>query len=526
MGNILLRPVLRAWELPYLGQSGAPPEQQLPIEDLTVSVRAGRIALRSKRLDREIVPRLTCAHNFGWRALGVYRFLCTLQSQGVAPVLTWSWGPLAEAESLPRVVSGRVVLSPARWTLGADRLEALGRAKGAERFRAVQALREELGLPRVVALEEGDHVLPVDLDSALGVEMLVHLVQRRPRAQLTELLGADQLCAHGPGGRFVHELIVPFVRRAPAARPARPQPSRAPASRIQRAFPPGSEWLYAKLYCGTASADHLVRQLVSPFVQEVKARGTADGWFFIRYGDPDWHLRLRLHGEPKALQRSVLPALHAQVAPLLEAGAVWKLQLDTYEREVERYGGDEGILLAEQLFQADSEAVAGMLDLLQGEAGANARWQLVLAGMHRLLDDWGLDLAARLAVVTDARQSFGREFQVGGAFERQLGEKYRRERAELEALLEADERGEHPLEPALALLRRRSKQLAPVVTKLKALERAGRLTVPVAGLASSFLHMHANRLLRAAARAQELVVYDFLARLYESRRARASPTRA
>jgi len=36
-------------------------------------------------------------------------------------------------------------------------------------------------------------------------------------------------------------------------------------------------------------------------------------------------------------------------------------------------------------------------------------------------------------------------------------------------------------------------------------------------LAGSFLHLHANRVLRAAARAQELVLYDFLARLYESR---------
>jgi hypothetical protein len=32
--------------------------------------------------------------------------------------------------------------------------------------------------------------------------------------------------------------------------------------------------------------------------------------------------------------------------------------------------------------------------------------------------------------------------------------------------------------------------------------------------------MHANRMLRAAARAQELVLYDFLHRLYESRAAR------
>ncbi len=41
------------------------------------------------------------------------------------------------------------------------------------------------------------------------------------------------------------------------------------------------------------------------------------------------------------------------------------------------------------------------------------------------------------------------------------------------------------------------------------------------GPAPSYLHMHANRLLRSAHGAQELVLYDFLCRLYESRAARA-----
>jgi lantibiotic biosynthesis protein len=36
--------------------------------------------------------------------------------------------------------------------------------------------------------------------------------------------------------------------------------------------------------------------------------------------------------------------------------------------------------------------------------------------------------------------------------------------------------------------------------------------------------MHVNRLARSAARAQELVLYDFLARLYETRLRRVSPT--
>src|SRR5262249_2225599 len=64
IGNPLLRPLLRDWELPYLGCSGAPSERQISLDDLRVSVREGRVVLRSQRLGREILPRLTSANAY------------------------------------------------------------------------------------------------------------------------------------------------------------------------------------------------------------------------------------------------------------------------------------------------------------------------------------------------------------------------------------------------------------------------------------------------------------------------------
>src|SRR5204862_3362406 len=78
-GNILSRPVLRGYEIPYLGRSGTPPSRQLPLSDLLVSVKDERIVLSSRRLGREVIPRLTTAHNHAGHGLGVIRFLCALQ---------------------------------------------------------------------------------------------------------------------------------------------------------------------------------------------------------------------------------------------------------------------------------------------------------------------------------------------------------------------------------------------------------------------------------------------------------------
>lgn len=79
---------------------------------------------------------------------------------------------------------------------------------------------------------------------------------------------------------------------------------------------------------------------------------------------------------------------------------------------------------------------------------------------------------------------------------------------------------EGPLAAALEVLRGRSERSAPWVRELRARESAGSLTQPVEQLADSYMHMHVNRMLRTAARAQEFVLYDLLHRLYESRAAR------
>jgi thiopeptide-type bacteriocin biosynthesis protein len=520
IGNILVRPVLRAYEIPYLGGSGAPVDRQLPLADLLVSVQGERIVLRSGRLGREVIPRLTTAHNYIGRGLGIYRFLCALQVQDVIPGLMWDWGPLGGAPFLPRVVSGRVILSRARWNIGERELAAFRGPRGAGQFAAVQRLRERCRMPRFVALVNGENDLLADLDNVLSVEMLGHEVKGQPSAVLAEMLpGPSQLCASGPEGPFTHQIIVPFIRSAPQPRnpqPGNPQPA---APSCPRRFPPGSEWLYIKLYTGTATADQVLHHLARA-VEPSIADGRADRWFFVRYADPDWHLRLRVHGAPERLLTETLPQLHRAAVPLLETGQLWRVQLDTYEREVERYGGEAGIGLAERAFHADSDATAKIVRQLTGDAGADLRWRVALRGIDMLFDDLGLTLEQKQAIARGARRGYGREFGAGGDFQQAVGRRYRTERAGIAALLDPHLDPPEELAASLGALRQRSVVLAPVGQELRASSAAGRLTAQVPELAMSLAHMHVNRLLPSAQRAQELVLYELLGRAYDAHAAR------
>lgn len=57
IGNVIRRPTLRQYEIPYLAQSLLPAENQISVEDLYISLRNDRIVLRSKKLNKEAEQR-------------------------------------------------------------------------------------------------------------------------------------------------------------------------------------------------------------------------------------------------------------------------------------------------------------------------------------------------------------------------------------------------------------------------------------------------------------------------------------
>ncbi len=446
IGNVLCRPVLREYEIPYLGRSGAPPDRQLPVSDLLIGIEANNIVLHSRRLQRRVVPRLTNAHGFMNPQLSaVYRFLCCLQHQHGASVPGFSWGALEALDYLPRVRVGRSVLAVARWRLSEKEVEAVGKQEGSQRFAAVQKLRQQRGLPRWVVFQEGDNYLPVDLENALSVDAFVHVLKRGSQAILVEMYPPpDQMCASSPEGMFHHELNVPFVRKvATGASTTSPmtEPKRVPefegnGGRRLRMLPPGSEWLYVKLYGGTGALDEILTTAMHPLVRNLTESGHISRWFFIRYSDPHDHLRIRFNGTRERLSQQASPLVFETFNPLLSSGMLWKIEFDTYQREVERYGGVDGVLAAEDIFFADSEAVLDILQELAGDEGLDIRWRVGIMGIDQLLSDFGFDEKGKQEAIRGWCETSQTEFKVDMSGKRQLGDRFRTERRKLESLVD------------------------------------------------------------------------------------------
>jgi lantibiotic biosynthesis protein len=525
VGNILLRPVFRDFELSYAGRSGATEAAQLPLSDLYVTVVEEDIELYSSRLGKRVCIRMTNAHNSeGWWNPPLYRFLGALQrAEGRGLATSWSWGALEAAPFLPRICCEGVVLSRARWRLETRELQPLLTGTPDAALAAVQVLRERLAWPRWLTLSQDDSPLVIDLDNPLSVEELSRAARSLGQLVLAELLpGPDELVVRGPEGGYASEIVVPFVARAPHP-PAseRSLPRLLRATSAQRSFVPGSEWFYAKIYVGVSQLLPLLR-LLRGVLREVAADGSAL-WFFVPYSDPDHHVRLRVRGTPE-LQQALLAKLRAALAPSLADGTVTRLQLDTYERELERYGDVRGTELAETLFWHDSEASLELLELCEDQP--DLRWQLALGGIDRLFEDFAVSSLERTALVDVILRGLRGEFGVTREILEKIGRKYRAHGSRVADVL--DREGLRSTDPgfvaALSRARqiwgKRSERLGAVRAQLTTRDRYEEQL----SLLQALAHMHAVRLLGPSVREHELVLYDFLRRHQAMRTAlRARP---
>jgi thiopeptide-type bacteriocin biosynthesis protein len=527
IGNILLRPVLRSYEIPYVGKSGIDMDHQITVDDLMVSVQNNEIVLRSKKHNKRIFPRLTTAHNFVTRSLPVYKFLCDLQNQGIAYPNVWDWGHLAALKHLPRVIYKDLILHKAKWKFEESDIKDLPENK--EAYTAFfTALRDQWQLPQQVVYAEGDNELLIDFENERCLDLLVYYIKRNKKVTLEEFLFTDENCVVTDTHQqpYTNEVIIPLFEKIrettdnKAAENTGNQVSkgasgRVPRKIVRRNFSLYSEWSYFKIYCGTKTAEKVLKETILPFAEAGLEKKLFEHFFFIRYRDEASHFRIRFYNSDPDRQLAVQKELMTAVQPLLDSGTLHKVVADTYNRELERYG-DDLIEEAEVLFFNDSLAVLRFINLLEEDENDQYRMLFGMRGIDMLLDDFRLTSEQKASLLKGLQSGFLKEFGGHTYLQKQLNDKYRKHQKFITGHMNPALDEAHEIEEATGIFRTRSEMNAPVVERIlgeiEKLEDIQHLF----NLLSSYIHMYMNRLFIAQQRKYELLVYHFLERYYTS----------
>jgi len=524
IGNILLRPVLRGYEIPYLGKSALPAEFQIPLQDLLVSVRQNKIILRSKKLNKEIIPRLSSAHNYSFNALPVYHFLCDIQSQYFEKSgIGFDWGSLRTSyKFLPRAEYKNVILSKAQWQFEKTDFGFLLEDSKPGYTEAVKAWMKKWQLPREVMLADGDNELYIDLEEPFSLKVLASAIRKRESIILEEFLfNSDApLVKNNAGAAYTNECIAILLRNAETgqkdgvALPAG-EPTGEQVMEIQRNFSIGSEWLYYKLYCGIKTADLLLGTVLKPLTEEVIHKGLADKFFFIRYSDPEGHLRLRFHLTDPSKIGPLITLIDSYLRVYQKQGLLHRTLTDTYSRELERYGRNT-MELSESFFFLDSQVTLNLLDMTDGEEGDQIRWLFALRSTDELLDNFQYKPAEKLRFLEQLKTAFTNEHGGTKELKLQLDNKFRNVRKLVEDILNRELDADRDTAPLMELLSWKAEQLTPIASAILELRDKQGLQVDLDDLLASYIHMMLNRIFRSRQRTFEMLMYDLLHRYYKS----------
>jgi len=219
MGNVINRPVLRDYEIPYLANSILPREKQIRLKDLLLKINSkGELELISRRLKKRIIPRLATAHNYRMSdSQPIYTFLGELQSQSSRNGIGIDYAQISkESKFLPRLVYKKILLKEASWNFDIDDIDNLIKCtvNPDQLMKNIKTFKRKWNLPEFVMLIDGDNELLIRLTCIDSILMWLSTVKARRKFTVREYFFPRKIVLNKEGQNMAHEFIISFIQKA------------------------------------------------------------------------------------------------------------------------------------------------------------------------------------------------------------------------------------------------------------------------------------------------------------------------
>lgn len=216
-GNVLLRPSFGTHEIPILSQSLLDNTQIIQLNDLHLSVKEGRLALRSRKHNKYILPKLSSAHNYmNPQNLSLYRFLSDFQYQNEKKYMFFDWGAVSDDFIfLPRVVYKNVILSKALWNLTKEDMKIFQSYSSNEELEEKIILwRKKYKIPEEFVLKDFDNKLYICTKNFFIFKMFLNTVKNLKKFVVEEVIYNNPLLVKDKNNNsFTNEIILNFYKK-------------------------------------------------------------------------------------------------------------------------------------------------------------------------------------------------------------------------------------------------------------------------------------------------------------------------
>ncbi|GAA5087132.1 hypothetical protein GCM10023210_09800 [Chryseobacterium ginsengisoli] len=496
VGNILLRQVKRGNQLSYLTKASSS-ENTISLTDLYLKMIDSRIVLFHKELNKEVKIFHSTAHNFDYNSLPVYQFLCDLQNQDVSAALVLNIGETNYLvyDFIPRITFGNdIIFTPALWRLYQNDIQGIKIGNNVESIKTLKQHLSDKKIGRYFFVSQGDNKLLIDSDNENLLSFLVDELRLKEMVTLTECLYNLET------DEFSNEIVIPLINKNYKALKTKLDEHIFNVNISDNKFIPGNKWLYYKIYCGTKFSDKILQDIFPNLLPHLSEEDLIKKWFYIRYNDPDNHIRLRLEINDNNLTNTakIMTTFNDYLDKYINEGIINKVEMGTYDREYERYEG-KFINVAEHIFYYDSLLA---VNLLKNIPNNDDLWLYAIKSIDTYFNVFDLDLDKRYEVINKLYTEFQKEFNVDSNLKKQLDTKYRNNLNIIAEIVETENQ-DSIFREFITSIAENCKEIGDLRIIQK--ER----------LVSSFIHMHINRLIRSRHRMHELIIYGIVEKYYK-----------
>ncbi|MGG1329662.1 lantibiotic dehydratase [Bacillus tropicus] len=494
--NVTLSHNMRDYEIVIGTNSPKGAAYTLSVSDILVGATFDKFYLKSRSLGKQII--ITLSHMLNIQSSpNIYRFLAEIGSEGIRQWTPFMWYSFESAPFLPRVRVGKSIISLAKWNINNKTLNLKENVDFETWKTEFHKWAKTWNMPRWVYQTIADNRILLDIYNPLHLEQLYLEINNLKENELISLLEKETNTLTSwakdiEGSAYNVECVFPLVKNQSVQfKTVLPLKSNLPPiqtnSNIVKKFP-GSEWLYVKLYGNTSREEELICWQIKNLCTELEQKKIIEKYFFMRYADPEQHIRLRFYGDPNQLSSTLLPALREWFLSLQEEGILQNIDISTYEREVERYGGPELIDMAESLFHYDSKCVSELLFLTRVEGTKLELDEIATVSVIHYLECFGLSFKDQLDwfnrmvsykdYVKEFRGNRNTFMQIGNSNEQWLK-------------LRGFENGSE----ILSILEKRRESVYAFIEMMKHVDQKQMLYNSVEDILGSIIHLHLNRLL-------------------------------
>lgn len=341
--------------------------QKLFLDDIVIGIKDFKFYAKS--ISRNKIVNFTINNMFNRHIFpSVFRFLWELSIDREIPWCLFYWDLFFyHYDYVPEIRYKNFVLSPRKMVLSKKNFNATQRAKFGEFIKQLERLIDYYSMSRFVYFGEADNRLLLDLKNQRCKKILYSYFVKSERIELWEYDDSSSPAVSYKDKKYCCELFVPLVKSKECPK-ENDIALYIPDSYGKRIKIPFDEWLSIKIYGANDRTDAFISEDVFNLIDSLlKEHKIIDKFFFLRYRDSRDHIRIRFHGQSDMLLGGYSIIQH-WMKNLLDRRIASDFIIDTYDRELERYGGEAVIDAIETLFYGSSLSV---IDILKAKKHVN-----------------------------------------------------------------------------------------------------------------------------------------------------------